>query len=357
MPLSLLGISGGRLWRTTRGPNTLFTPWQDLTAAPPLGVGTLPVPADRVACAWVNASLHICVLADRRLLHTMETAPNVFTGWGDADALGFPGLNMGINVGCAAIGGQLHVCVDGFLRGTSNGTQHAVWRSVRAPSGAWSAPREVISRSPVIHDIACTTVTPATAVARPQLEVLARAPRTVPARPRPRTIEALVRQTLLPTGSSSGEANMLASIHPNAAASDLPGVLGVATSGIGSELHIVLAQGGELFHTISGLGGFDLYGNVRTQVAHRDFGTTQLHFPACAAVGGNLHVCAIANSDGKSNVVPKGGIVHTIRLANGLWRNPESNNFGVFGDVRSAVPPPSSGTAPTAFSHIACAGF
>ena len=298
--------------------------------------------ASRVACAIVNGLLHICVLeAPGALWHTVETGPHTFTGWGPAHSVAFSGVSPGLSVDCAAIGGQLHVCLDGNVHSGQIVSDPAVWRSGRLTSGSWSLRREVTARFLAIRDVACASITPTGAGARPQLEVLTR-PET-----RAGTAEPLVHTTLFPTGASSGDTNMAASIPPSAATVNFPAVLRVAAAGIGSELHIVLAQGTELFHTVnlgSAGGAFDLYGNVRALVsgAKRPF-RGALALPACANVGGNLHVCAVSN----------GRIFHTIRLASGLWRNPESSAFGMFGDVTKTV---AGGPATPDFVDIACAG-
>jgi hypothetical protein len=93
---------------------------------------------------------------------------------------------------------------------------------------------------------------------------------------------------------------------------------------------------------VSGTGGaFDLYRSVRTLVGDLGFGAIPLTLPACANVGGNLHVCAVSGSR----------IMHTIRLANGLWRNPESNTAGLWRDVTATL-----GPLPASIVDIACAG-
>src|SRR5690348_114906 len=58
MPLRVIGISGGRVWMTTRRGESLgWTPWTDLTTV----VGPIAAP-HAVACAMVNGQLQICVL-------------------------------------------------------------------------------------------------------------------------------------------------------------------------------------------------------------------------------------------------------------------------------------------------------
>ena len=104
----------------------------------------------------------------------------------------------------------------------------------------------------------------------------------------------------------------------------------------------MLADGGELFHTVSGGGeASDLYGSVRTLVGDVFFGTSPLTLPACANGGGNLHVCAASGSR----------IMHTIRLPNGQWRNPESDAASAWSDVTAAL-----GGLGGAITDLACAG-
>jgi hypothetical protein len=98
----------------------------------------------------------------------------------------------------------------------------------------------------------------------------------------------------------------------------------------------------DLFHTILAGGGLELFGNVRSVVADRSFARAPLTVPACANVGGNLHLCALS----------RGRIVHTIRLANGAWNNPESSGVGMWGDVTAAV----AGGPGLPFDDVACAG-
>jgi hypothetical protein len=336
MPLHLLAISGRRVYRTTRQDETSqWTAWQDLNVA----VGTITAPT-RVACAMVNGALHICVLSTNALWHTVETSANVFSGWSAAHSAAFPGISMGGSVDCAGIGSQLHVCLDGFRIAGDIQTFPVVLRSIRNSAGAWSPPREVMQRSPVIRDVACTNRTPAGG--RQVLEVLARSQAQTGAGANRTTIEALVHTTVLPTGAATRDVNMVPTIPPATATANVPGVRSIAAAGIGSRLHIMLANGGELFHTVSGGGGAsDLYGSVRTLVGDVFFGTSPLSLPACANSGGNLHVCAASGSR----------IVHTIRLASGEWRNPESSAAGAWSDVTAAI-----GGLGGPIVDLACAG-
>lgn len=335
MPLHLLAISGRRVFRTTRPDETSpWAPWQDLNVA----VGPLAAPA-RLGCAMVNSALHICVLETNALRHTLETSPDTFTGWGAAHVAAFPGLTMGQSVDCAGMGSQLHVCLDGFRISGDIMSFPAVHRSIRNAQGAWSPPREIMQRTPVIRDIACTSRLSASG--RQQLEVFARSQAQTGAGAERRTIEALVHTTLLPTGEPGRDIAMTPVLPPAPATAEVPGVRSIAAAGIRSQLHVVLAQEGELFHTVRGTSGRDSFSSVRTLVADTRFGESPLSMPACANGGGNLHVCAVSG----------GRIVHTIRLANGLWRNPESNTAGVWSDVTAAL-----GALPGAIDDIACAG-
>ncbi len=342
MPLRLVGIhSDGSVWLTTRRSETLpWNPWTNLTSA----IGPIAAPSN-VACAVVNGQLHICVVERDALWHTVETGPGAFTGWGAAHSVAFSGVSLGDRVDCAAIGGQLHVCVDGTRRSGALVSMPAVWRSVRNASGAWSTRREVTLRHAAVQDVACATITPSGAGTRPQLEILTRAQAPTGSQP-------LVHTTLLPTGTSSGDMNVSASDRGTIPQSSFPFVTTIAAAGIGSELHVVLGAGTELLHTVFGSTGgtFELFALVRTLVGDpaftgAPFGSPvpPLTLPACANVGGNLHVCAVSN----------GRIFHTIRLPSGAWRNPESNTVGMFGDVTSAV---AGGPSTPRFVAIACAG-
>lgn len=334
MPLHLLAISERRVFRTTRADEaTPWAPWQDLNVA----VGPLAAPA-RLGCAIVNGALHICVLETNALRHTAETSPDTFTGWDAAHVAAFPGITMGQSVDCAGLGGQLHVCLDGFRISGDIMSFPAVHRSIRSAQGAWSPPREIMQRSPVIRDIACTARLSASG--RQQLEVLARSQVQTGAGAERRTIEALVHTTLLPTGEPSRDINMTPVLPPAPATADLPGVRSIAAAGARAQLHILLAQEGELFHSLSG-GQSNLYGSVRAMVADTSFGESPLTMPACAISGGNLHVCTVSGER----------VLHTIRLANGLWRNPESNGAGAWSDVTAAL-----GALPGPIADIACAG-
>lgn len=191
--------------------------------------------------------------------------------------------------------------------------------------------------------MACASITPSGAGARPQLEILTRVPQG--------GTEPLVHTTLLPTGASSGDVNVSASDRGATPQSSFPFVVTIAAAGIGSALHIVLGGGIDLFHTVFGSAGgaFELFGLVRTLVGDPAFmgapfgPVPPLTLPACANVGGNLHLCADSN----------GRIFHTIRLPSGAWRNPESSTVGMFGDVTAAVP---GGPSNPDFIAIACAG-
>jgi hypothetical protein len=336
MPLRVIGISGGRVWLTTRRSESLgWTPWTDLTTV----VGPIAAPG-AVACAIVNGQLHVCVLEQQALWHTVELGPNRFTGWGPAHAAGFPGVSLGLRVACAPFDAQLHVCLDGNRTTGELTGQPAVWRSIRNSTGAWSPPREVTERAPAIVDVACASVK-LPGQTRPQLEVLTRTQTAGSTHP-------LLRTTLLPSGASSGDVAVAATIPPAAAKTDLPAIRAVAAAGIGADPHVLLAQGpsravpAELFHVILTGAGIELFGNLRALVGDAAFGRRPLTTPACANVGGNLHVCAISS----------GQIMHTIRLSSGAWRNPESNSAGMFGNVTATVP----GGPSTPFESIACAG-
>jgi hypothetical protein len=336
MPLRVIGISGGRVWMTTRRSESLgWTPWTDLTTV----VGPIAAP-HAVACAIVNGQLQICVLEQNALWHTLELGPNSFTGWGPAHVVAFPRVSLGLRVACAPFDAQLHVCVDGNRTTVTSTAEPAIWRSIRNSNGAFSPPREVTGRAPAIVDVACASVK-LPGQTRPQLEVLTRS-QTAGA------LHPLLRTTLLPTGASSGDVTVAATVPPAAAKSDLPAIRTVAAAGIGAELHVLLAQDpssgrpAELFHAILTGAGIELFGNVRALVGDAAFGSNPLTTPACANVGGNLHVCAISN----------GQIMHTIRLSSGAWLNPESNTVGIFGNVTAVV----SGGPSTPFVSIACAG-
>jgi hypothetical protein len=341
MPLRLVALNrDGSIWLTRRRSETLpWDPWLNLTSV----IGPIGAPTN-VACAIVNGQLHICVLEPTALWHTVETGPGTFTGWGPAHSVAFSGVSTGDRVDCAAIDSQLHVCVEGTKRTGALVSNPVVWRSVRNPSGAWSTPREVTLRYPAIRDVACASITPSGSGGRPQLEILTRAAAPTGSQP-------LVHTTLLPTGASTGDVNVSASDRGASPQSSFPFVATVAATGIGSALHVVLGGGTDLFHTVFGSAGgtFELFGLVRALVGDPAFtgppfgGLPPLTLPACANVGGNLHVCAVSN----------GRIFHTIRLASGLFRNPESNTVGLFGDVTGVV---AGGPSTPDFINIACAG-
>src|SRR5262249_30869730 len=153
------------------------------------------------------------------------------------------GVSLGLRVDCAAVGPQLHVCVEGnALSGTL--VQPAVWRSIRAPSGSWSQGSEVTGRFNVIREIACASITPTGTGARPQLEILTRPDSSGSA------LEPLVHTTLLPTGGSSGDVNISsgAPTPPIRTTTNFSLVRTMATAGVGMVFHIVLAANAELFH-------------------------------------------------------------------------------------------------------------
>jgi hypothetical protein len=330
MPLRVIGISGGRVFMTTRHSESRpWDAWTDLTSV----VGAI-TGVERVACAIVDGFLHICVSATSGLWHTIQTGPMSFTGWGAAHSVAFPGVRRGSRVACAAMGAQLHVCIDGQEAGHQAPTAPTLWRAIRAPSGAWSPRRSVTSPFLSAHDVACTTVTPP-ATGRQVLEVFARVEVVGGGDP-------VVRTTLAPTGTTT-EAALTASFPDAGASSNLPRISSVATAGIGSDLHVLLGRDdAELFHVVISGEAFELFGSVRALVHDGAFGTAQLGRPACANVGGNLHVCALSG----------GRIMHTIELANGAWNNPESSGVGMWGDVTAAV----AGNPGTPFVDIACAG-
>ncbi len=107
----------------------------------------------------------------------------------------------------------------------------------------------------------------------------------------------------------------------------------VACAGAGSNLHVCgITADGRIWHTIRfGNGSWQpFFGDIEGQTG--ESGTFQ--DVACAAIGNNLHVCAITTT---------GQILHTIRYGNGYWQN-------FFGDIEGQTG--ESGV----FRRVACAG-
>ena len=332
MPLHIVGISGGRVWRTTRiSEKGGWTPWNDIFAA---GAGPLPVghTLNEIGCALVDDAgrrLHICVSSDNDgLFHTIELAPGAFQPWGDAAAVAFSNLQLDSRVDCAGMGNQLHVCVAGRPRPGS--LLPAVWRSIRIPTG-WSPPRAVSSNYLTITNVACAAVPNGSST---ELHVLSRVDTGG-------QVE-LIHNIWLPTGNQQplGDQDMIPVVL------GLSGrIFSMSATGFANALDVVVSDGINLFHTRRTPTMWSALINLRAMIQPSFSGPLQV--PACAIVGGNLHICATSN----------GSIMHAIRLANGTFHNPESSPGSVFGDVTGTVLTGANGSIPPpSFSQIACAG-
>jgi hypothetical protein len=94
---------------------------------------------------------------------------------------------------------------------------------------------------------------------------------------------------------------------------------------VGEDLHVCAVDtNGIIWHTIRLANGswVPQFGNVNKE---SNGGSLRFYSVGCAAIGGDLHVCAVTTSE------PHGQIWHTIRLADGSWQaqftnvNKESN--------------------------------
>jgi hypothetical protein len=343
MPLHIVGISNNRVWTTTRiSESQGFTPWIDVGASADAAADAagapkrLPANAELlgVGCAMVDdgspTRLHVCVsykVGNRvGLVHTVETSPGQFFQWGDAHGVAFSNLKLEEGVDCAGIGAQLHVCVIG----NQHQQQPAVWRSIRIPS-RWSPARIVSVTALAITDVGCAAVPPAAGATdpRPALHVLTRV-----------YDGRLLHDICFPTGRQTSMGDLIPVI-PGLPSS----ISNMAASGFQGDLSVVAADGTNMFLARRrGASGFDPLINLRDAI--QPGFAEPLTRPACAYVGGDLHIIAIA----------QGRIRHGIRRFSDAFRNPESSTTTMFGDVISAAPPGPAGSAPAMFTRVSCAG-
>jgi hypothetical protein len=331
MPLHLVGISGNQLWHTIRRAGG-WDPWDQLLAS----AGPLPSSPMAIACGFAGGQLHVCVgLMGERLFHTIRFGAGNWQPWGDATNI-VAGVRFDGNFDCVGMGNSLNVCIEG-RRSPLTGQPPAVWWQARVsdPAGDfWTVGQNRLTNTySGIESVTCANV------AGNELHILARCWLL--------TGEQLLMHNIrFADGSeqASGDQDVFAQFPSN------PPLLApgnFSAAGIGPELHIVAAIGGNLFHTIrlNNLAWQATFGPVRPAVDPAFTGP--LNRAACANVDGNLHVCATS----------AGRIVHTIRLSSGVWRNPENAPVGRFGDVLANVPATPGGLAPQAsFSDIHCAG-
>jgi ribosomal protein S27E len=106
----------------------------------------------------------------------------------------------------------------------------------------------------------------------------------------------------------------------------------VSCAGVANELHVVGVVGGKLWHTIRHASGTwqNAFGLIEAQEQNNPGAFTDV---SCAGVGNELHVVGVVG----------GMLWHTIRHASGTWQNAfglieaqEQNNPGAFADVSCA---------------------
>ncbi len=105
--LQVCGITqGGGMWHTIRHINGS---WQPFFGDVKSQAGN-PGPFSAVGCAAINGELHVCgvIVTNGGLWHTIRHATGSWQAFGDVKSqAGDPGRL--IRVGCAAIGGELHI--------------------------------------------------------------------------------------------------------------------------------------------------------------------------------------------------------------------------------------------------------
>lgn len=335
MPVHLVGISGGRVWHTIRNPNA-WSPWDDISGSAGTPAGT----PRSVAAGFVMGSLHVCLLTQSGLFHTIRFGSGNWQPWGDASAAAFPQVS-GINeVDCVGIGTGLHVCVSGIRRSGNIQTLPAMWHAIRTSNAnpaldSWSGAAEITGRYRIIWDVACGN-------AGGNLHALARVTDV-------NGSEQLMHTIRFPNGGlqPQGDQDVIGLFPATTAA--LRSTRSAAAAGIGPALHVLASDGTELFHTIrlNDTSWQSTFGSVRGAVDPTF--NSPLGLPSAASADGNLHVFAISAAPGS--------IFHTIRLSTPpAWRNPETASGGMFGDVMNAVPAGAAGTPSRAFVDLAAAG-
>lgn len=119
-------------------------------------------------------------------------------------------------------------------------------------------------------------------------------------------------------------------------------------AGIGIQMHLILSNGTELFHTIR-LNDQAWQPSIEPIRPVVDPGFRgPLTYPAATYSLENLHVFAIS----------EGRIVHTVRrTADPAWYNPEDPTESGFSDVLSLMPTAAGAPSPAPIARIAVAGF
>ena len=336
MPVHLVGISGGRVWHTVRRTSS-WDPWDDVFASAGVPAGA----PSRVAAGVVQGTLHVCLVTQSGLFHTVRFGNGRWQPWGNAGAVAFPQVLGLDDVDCVGIGSGLHVVVSGFRRSGSLQTLPAVWHAIRTSNpnpaaDSWSRTAEITGRYRIISDVACGST-------GGSLHVLARVTDVDGS-------ERLMHTIRFPDGSLQPLRDQdVFPLFP-ATAAVLRSTRPVAAAGIGPALHVVASNGTELFHTIrlDDTAWQDTFGPIRPAV-DATF-TAPLTLPATASADGNLHIFAISAAPGR--------VFHTIRVSNPpAWRNPETASSGSFGDVTAGgVPAGAAGAPASVFDDVAAAG-
>jgi hypothetical protein len=272
-----------------------------------------------VECAAVNGELHVCAVNDESSLwHTIRHADGSWHPFGNVNQqTGNRGRVRGI--ACADVKGELHVCA-------GNG-DYGLWHTIRYANGGWQTLKYIkdpyTSTGNLIKawtgDLACAAINGELHLCLEDYSGLLHTIR-----------------------HADGRWLALGDVKRQAGIGNEVEIVSVACAAVNGELHVCAAthreytvnfevhvEGG-LWHTIRKADGRWLtFGDVKGQAGDRGPVKSQTYgiireTVACAAVKGELHVCAV-NSDGS--------LWHTIRHADGSWE-PFRNVGEAVGDRR-----------------------
>jgi len=126
--LHVVAVEGGQLWHTIRRSGGS---WQTNFAHLPSPSDDGAGPATAIGCAGIGGSLHVVVVIDGALWHTVRNANGTWQkAFGKVKVPAAAGAFFA--VACAGSAGALHV-----LGTASRGSKSNLWNTIRKPDGSW----------------------------------------------------------------------------------------------------------------------------------------------------------------------------------------------------------------------------
>jgi C1A family cysteine protease len=128
--LHVVAVEGGRLWHTIRRS---AGSWQTNFAHLPCPSDDGAGPVTAIGCAGIGSTLHVVVVIDGALWHTVRNANGTWQkAFGKVKVPAAAGAFLA--VACAGSAGALHV-----LGTASGGSKSNLWHTIRKPDGSWLA--------------------------------------------------------------------------------------------------------------------------------------------------------------------------------------------------------------------------